>query len=79
MHNSESIYNKFSPISVCSGNRLTLDYEKVYKTEIGSSILLTTTGFDQHSASISIQVGYPLQTAPSPLPRVEKAAEPTGN
>ena len=52
-------------------------YERVYETEIGYSILLTTTAFV--GIQPTLLVGYPPQTAPSPFPQVEKAAEHTGN
>ena len=55
MQNSESSYKKFFQLSVSTGNILTSDYgrvsktkigyKKVYETEIGYSIFLTTTGF----------------------------------
>ena len=62
MSNSESIYNKFFPLSVSAGNRLTSDYEMVYKTKLGSSILLTTTGFHPHLAHGAGRVSSPNRT-----------------
>ena len=79
MHNSESIYRKAFQLSDSTGKRLTSDYERVYETEIGSSILQTTTGFHRHSAHGAGPVPPPPQTAFSPLLQVEKVAKHTGN
>ena len=59
MHNPASIYNKFSQLSVSTENRLTSDNERVYETEIGNSMLLTTIGFYQHSAYGAGRVSSP--------------------
>ena len=65
MHNSESIYKKAFQLSVSTGKRLTSDYERVYETEIGSSILLATTGFQRHSAHGAGQVSPPNSIQPT--------------
>ena len=77
MHNSESIYNKFSPLSVSTGNRLTSGYEKLYQTEIGYSILLTIADFHPHSANRAGRVSSPNITRPHP--QIEIAVEHTRN
>ena len=77
MHNSESIYNKFSQLSVSTGNKLTSGYERVSETEIGYYTLLTTISFHRHSAHSAGRVSSPNSTQPTSSGR--KAAEHKGN
>ena len=60
MHNSESIHNKVSQLSVSTGNRLTSGYERVYETEIGYSILLTTRLTSGYERVYETEIGYSI-------------------
>ena len=71
---SESIYKKFSQLSVRTGNRLTSHYKRIYKIEIGYSILLTTTGFHRHSAHGAGGLSSPNSTQPTSSGRKRSGA-----